>query len=429
MPPLGLGYLQSFLTQNKIDAQILDLNHIFYQLCDDNLKKQWLVSCNVFLEENILSIIKTKHAKEYRRAIDELLTYDTIGFSCFKSNFGTTLEIAELLKSKREDIKIILGGPEITRQFFKGAGKFDNKIIRLADFLVVGEGERPLLSYLKRQNHKKIAIAKPTAIAVFKQLKDLSNLPFPKYPNLDLGAYPKKDALPIQFSRGCIRRCGFCSERLLYKGFRTREVESVIEEIKYHKENNHANYFVFFDSLLNADLVKLEDLCAKIIDSFGAINWEAQVAIRDDMKEDIFAKMKRSGCYNLFVGLESGSDNTLKKMNKGFTTKGAAGFFEKLDKAGLSFGVSMIVGYPGETDLDFKESLDFIIQNKGIIPKIEQVNPFTYYDGTDADKNYDYKINKNSLERMGIFIREIKRNNFKYTNAFLGNLVEKDVRV
>lgn len=421
IPPIGLGYLQAFLSKNCIDAEILDLNHIFYQLCDNNLKKQWLVSCNVFLEENILSVIKSNYPKEYRNAIEKMLSYATIGFSCFKSNFSTTLEISRLLKSKNKKIRIILGGPEITRQFFKKGGKSYDKINRLADFLVVGEGEAPLLSYLKRQNEKKIA--------VFKQLKDLSNLPFPKYRGLDLGVYPKKDALPIQFSRGCVRRCGFCSERLLYKGFRTRKIESIIEEIRYHKENNHANYFVFFDSLLNADLVKLEDLCDKIIENFGAINWEAQIAIRDDIGEEIFAKMKRSGCYNLFVGLESGSDRMLKKMNKGFTTKDAMSFFKKLNKAGLSFGVSMIVGYPGETELDFKESLDFIIRYKDIIPKIEQVNPFTYYDGTDADKNYDYKLNKDSLKRMEIFVREIKRHNFKYTNAFLGNLIEKDVRI
>ena len=61
-----------------------------------------------------------------------------------------------------------------------------------------------------------------------------------------------------------------------------------------------------------------------------------------------------------------------------------------------------------------------------IIPKIEQVNPFTYYDGTDTSASDDYKCQKTSLERMDIFIREIKRAHFKYTNAFLGNLIEKD---
>lgn len=422
MPPLGLGYLESFLAKDGIDASIFDLNNIFYNLSDDRLKKQWLINCNVSLENSILAIIKSNHPVEFHATIERMLSNDVIGFSCFKSNFAATRGIIRILKSRRKDIKVILGGPEITRQFFKGGGKFDSQIKQLADFFVVGEGERPLYDYLKAKK-------KSGEIAKFAQLDDLSGIPFPRYSSLDLCAYPRKDAVPLQFSRGCIRRCRFCSERLLYRGFRRREVESIIDEIKYHKTKNNTDYFLFSDSLINADLPGLEELCDKIIEHFGSVNWEAQIAIRDDMSEEILKKMKKSGCYNLFVGLESGSDITLKKMNKGFTSHQACGFFRKLNASGLFFGISIIVGYPKETASDFKESLDFVLRHKDIIPKIEQVNPFTYYDGTPADKNFDYKINQYSLERMGIFINEIKRNNFKYTNAFLGNLIEKDGRI
>jgi radical SAM superfamily enzyme YgiQ (UPF0313 family) len=345
------------------------------------------------------------------------LGYETVGFSCFKSNFPATLEAAKLLKSRRKNIKIILGGPEITRQFFKKRARFGRELMQLADLLVVGEGEKPLSDYLKRNKENKLAI--------FEQLDDLRRLPFPRYRGLDLAAYPKDQVVPIQFSRGCIKRCRFCSERLLYKGFRFRRVASVIDEIRFHKEKNHINYFVFFDSLINAELSALEYLCDRIIENFGSINWEAQIAIRDDMSQELLVKMKKSGCYNLFVGLESGCDNTLKKMDKGFATKDALSFFKKLNEAGLFFGISMIVGYPGETESYFKKSLDFVIRNKKIIPKIEQVNPFTYYDGTPADKSADYHVNKKSLERLEIFVREIKHHHFKYTNAFLGNLIEK----
>ncbi len=419
MPPIGLGYLQSYLSQNGIGSEILDLNNIFYNLADNHLKREWLISCNLCLERNILKLIQNNQYREYCEVINKILGFDVIGFSCFKSNFQAALEITRVIKSKRKDIRIIFGGPEITRQFFKGKGGFDKEITRLVDLLVVGEGERPLRDYLsgRRITGK---------ISKFEQVESLSELAFPEYPGLDFSLYPRKDALPIQFSRGCIRKCDFCSERLLYKGFRSREIESVIDEIRYHKENNQINYFVFFDSLINGDLVKLEILCDEIINNFGLVNWEAQIAVRDDMREEIFAKMKRSGCYNLFVGLESGSDRTLKRMNKGFTAEQAAGFLKKLKSAGFFFGISMIIGYPGETERDFRESLDFIIQNKDIIPKIEQVNPFTYYDGTNTDRNADYKLNKTAVERMEIFIQEIKQHNFRYTNAFLGNLMEKN---
>lgn len=421
MPPIGLGYLQSYLLDKAIDTEILDLNNLFYNLSNSNLRKQWLISCNVSFENSILAVIKKNYPKEYNNAINKLLSFDTVGFSCFKSNFVSTGEIIKALKSKNKDISIILGGPEITRQFIKNRGRFDNNLMRLVDLFVAGEGELPLYNFI---NGKKY-IGK---IAKFEQLAWLKTLSFPRYKGIDFALYPRADASALQFSRGCIRRCRFCSERLLYNNFRSRRPQSVIEEIRHHKENG-IKYFIFFDSMINADIGALEDLCDKIIANFGSVNWEAQIAIRNDMKQKIFEKMKKSGCYNLFVGLESGCDKTLKKMNKGFSSGEAINFFGQLKKAGLFFGISVIIGYPGETDSDFKQSLDFIIHNKDIIPKIEQVNPFTYYDGTSADKHADYKINNCALKKMEIFVREIKKRGFKYTNAFLGNLVEKNVGI
>jgi len=419
MPPIGLGYLQAFLELNGITADILDLNNFFYILSNHDLKKEWLVSCNVYLENNILQIIEDDFSRQYYKALQNMLDYKTLGFSCFKSNFLATLKIIELLRAKRKDIRIILGGPEITRQFFKGRGNIKKEVRQLADFLVVGEGEIPLFSYLR-------AKANSDKIAVFQQCGNLADLNFPRYRGLNFDAYPRRDALPLNLSRGCVRRCRFCSERLLYKGFRTRKPESIIEEIKYHRENNHTDYFIFFDSLLNADLALLEDLCDKIMDNFGSLRWEAQMVIRSDMSEKLLKKMKKSGCYNLFIGLESGCAATLKRMNKGFSPEEASMFFTKLHSVGLAFGISVIVGYPGETRKDFEESLDFIVRHRNIIPKIEQVNPFSYYDGTSAAKKGDYKINKGALSRMEYFSSQIKEHRFRYTNAFLGNLIEKN---
>lgn len=418
MPPLGIGYLQSFLNKKDIPTDILDLNNLFYNLSYPEFKKMWLISCNAPLEESIFSMMRNDFPEEFDSAIEEILKYAIVGFSCFKSNLKTSLEIIKILRSRKKDIRIILGGPEITRQYFKTSGLFEDSIKKLSDFIVAGEGELPLFEYITEKETGQKAVS-------FRESEDLSDFPFPDYRGLDLEKYSGNSAASILFSRGCVKKCVFCSERLLYRKFRMRKVEHVIQEIDYHRQNNKTNYFVFHDSMINADLKKLEILCDEIIKNFGSVNWEAQLYIRDDMDQRLFEKMKKSGCYNLFIGLESGCDKTLKNMKKDFTWKKALSIFKKIREAGLSFGVSIIIGYPGETKRDFQETLDFIIENKSLIPKIEQVNPFTYYDGTDADKNCDYSKNSESLERMNIFINEIKKHGLKHTNAFLGNLIEK----
>lgn len=421
MPPIGLGFLQAFLEENGIGADIIDFNHYFYALSGQLLQNQWVASCNTALEETIFSLIRENHPKEFDDAIEKMLAYDVIGFSCFKSNVNMSLSVAKVLKSKKTDTKLVFGGPEITRQFFKGNGVFQEDIFSLLDYLIVGEGEIPLFNYLsgKRRLNK---------VARFEQLNNLKDIPFPWYNGVDLRKYPKKHTIPLQFSRGCIRRCHFCSERLLYKGIRTRSRESILDEIAYHKEKNKIEYFIFYDSLINANIKELDLLCNGIIEKFGSIHWEAQIAIRNDMDQSLFKKMKRSGCYNLFVGLESASDTTLKNMNKGFSYDDALGFFNALHKESLFFGVSIIVGYPGEKEEDFRNTLNFIIRYKDIIPQIAQVNPFTYYDGTNADKTADYKSNPTAMERMEIFVEEIKKNKIRHTKAFLGNLIEKNDR-
>jgi radical SAM superfamily enzyme YgiQ (UPF0313 family) len=417
MPPLGLAYLQSYCAQGGIAADILDLNNVFYNKAGLELKRSWLLSCNTFLEDNIISIIMRDFPEVFSSALERMLKADIIGFSCFKSNLKSTLEIVKILKVRKPSLKVALGGPEITRQYFKTNSEFDQGLLGAADLLVAGEGEKSFLEFVSRGSF-------PQRTASFVQLEDLEGLAFPRFEGVSFSSYPKSASVPLLFSRGCIRSCHFCSERLLFKGLRLRPVKSIIEEIRYHK-NKGMTHFVFFDSFLNADLKKLDELCAGIIAAFGSVPWEAQMAVRDDLDRELLRKIKQSGCYNLFIGFESGSDRALKLMNKGFTAHQAEGFFRKLHEAGLAFGISIIVGYPGESDADFTESLEFVVKNKGIIPKIEQVNPFTYYDGTSADEAGDYKRNPEALKRMEAFVREIKRNNIRFTNAFLGNLIEK----
>ena len=415
-PPLGLGYLQSYLMHQGLKADILDLNNFFYHLASPQLKKDWLVSANTFLEKKIIPLLQGEYVDAFEKKLSKMLEYDVIGFSCFKSNFENTLAVVQMLKSRKPKIKIVLGGPEMMRQHFKTLGSFSPEIHSLADYIVVGEGEESFYQFILGRHQEKISL--------FSQFGDLAKLPHPRFEGVDFSLY-RRDAVPVEFSRGCVRRCNFCSERILFTGYRSRSVENFLNEIEFYRRERNIQYFIFFDSMLNGDIRKMDQLLDGIIQRFGSVYWEAQMAVREDMDLDMMRKMKRSGCYNIFIGLESGCDSTLKKMNKGFTTDQASRFFKRLHEAELNFGVSMMVGYPGESDEDFEESLAFILDHKDVIPKIEQVNPFTYYDGTTAEKDGDYRLHPESLERMQRFVKEITAHKMRYTKAFIGNLIEK----
>jgi radical SAM superfamily enzyme YgiQ (UPF0313 family) len=446
MPPLGINYLKAFADSQGFSVQAWDLNNRFYNLASQDLKKEWLISCNTNLEENILKIVETTHPKEWRACLKAIADYDAVGFSVFKSNFKATQEVARRLKRLNPRVKILFGGPEIARRYFKADSKFNppqkspgfspwdewrcafsakgseapdfspGNFTEFCDHVIVGEGERPFVEYLKKKTLP--------SLCAFQELPDLENLPYPRFDGLKQAVYPRPDAAALLFSRGCPRRCRFCSERLLYHSFRRRSVESLLDEIAFHKTRG-VRYFVFHDSMFNADVKALNAFCDGVIKRFGSILWEAQIGVQRGMSLTLLKKIKKSGCYNLFIGLESGCDKTLKNMQKGFNKTEALSLFKNFKKADLNFGVSLIVGYPTETKEDFAESLGFILKNKDFIPKVEQINPFVPYDGTNVCVEKGAASYQEALGRMEVALKAFKEHGIRMTNAFVGNLIEK----
>jgi radical SAM superfamily enzyme YgiQ (UPF0313 family) len=417
LPPLGLGFLQAYLARSGVNADILDLNNYFYNRSGEYLRREWRRSCNVRLEESMVGILSERFAAETAKAVDRISEYDIAGFSCFKSNFPVAQWLSRLVKEKRRDCRIVWGGPEMNRLYSKGGGMFIREAKKTADFVVIGEGERPLLRYAQGRLRG--------GVEIFDELPASEFAHYPEYSDGFFKGYPKRGAAALQWSRGCARSCSFCSERLLTKKFKQRPVDNLIAEIGDLRDRHGISSFIFFDSMVNTDTLALELLCDRIIGEFGSIPWEAQIGIRSDMPQRVFEKMKRCGCYNLFVGLESGCDRTLRRMRKGFSTADAVRFFSQLRRADLSFGVSLIVGFPGETMEDFEQSVRFVLENKNLIAKVEQINPFTYYDGTSVPAYGDYRYHPEVYRRFEFFVEVLRHHKIRITRAFIGNLMDK----
>ena len=276
LPPLSLVMLSGYLRKHLIDVSVFDLNNEFFNLGDEKLQQAWKISSNKMLENIMLVLLRDRFSGVFNRYIDELSDFDCIGFSCYQSNIDTTLGIVDLLKSKNRNLKIILGGPEISRMYFKTNGAFNSRVMELGDCLVIGEGEIPFLKFVQGETIDKIIS--------FHQQNNISDDEYAilGYSDSCSNVYPRKNTVSLLFSRGCIRKCRFCSERLLFENFRTRSISDIMHEIYFHKENG-ISVFVFNDSMLNADLNKLEELCDAIIEQFGKISWEAQIGVRTDM--------------------------------------------------------------------------------------------------------------------------------------------------
>jgi len=400
-PSLGLEYLKNFNRGHEVKIDIYDLNIYFYNLLGVN-KRIWL-ELNREFEGNLYSLIEDRLASHLNEITKKLIQYDFVGFSLFKRNEQFSLALAEKL-CKSSSPKLIFGGPQ-TREI--NPGKLPPNSI-----IVEGEGELPL---------SRIINGNTSSGYYYQELDNLDRLPFLNFEGFDLSLY--KPILPLLTSRGCIKRCKFCSEWTLYRKFRQHSAGYMAEQIEKLLKLHKINQFSFQDSLINANLAWLEDFCTKVIKEKLHIKWEAQIIIRQDMDTHLFKLMKEAGCINLFIGLESASDKVLQNMDKGFAVKDAKRVFTNLKNAGLMFEVSIVVGYPRESKEDLKKTIDFLKENKNIIPKIAQVSGFIPYKNSIIfkEKNNglaDIEINRR-LRKITNFIEKEK---IPHKKAFIDNL-------
>lgn len=179
---------------------------------------------------------------------------------------------------------------------------------------------------------------------------DFSSFPLDLYDRLHL---------PIQTASGCSWSCcAFCSEPTLSKEYTSRHFDEVLAQIIYLQQTHKKASYYFVDNNLNADSKRLTAICRHLAKDRTSL-WTCMVRSKD-LTEPLLRDMKSSGCRNIFVGLESLSDNTLKAMNKGCTKLDHLRAFRLAQEVGISLEGNFMIGFPAETPEDIKETIKTI---------------------------------------------------------------------
>lgn len=346
--------------------------------------------------------------------------YDIVGFSTYTSNLYLTLLMAIFIKITYPNTKIVFGGPQITQSdstrelLLKGS---------VADFLVLGEGEKPFLDILNALTNnyptdKIIGVKTPEnldRLDTFYQEMDLESLPTPDYDDISFQNYGHK-LISIYSNRGCPFRCHFCAEHSLFgKTFKRRSPEKVVEDmIKLHKKLG-TNTFHFADSLVNSSdewLDKFVELLSKTEQKFL---WEGY--FRAEIKEAMVKKMKAVGLRKTVLGVESFAQDTLDHMNKKKVKQEILDTITYLADNEINTTINILVGYPEEKESDFITTLGIVKDLKKkykasvlrIASKTFQLRPFSnvykVYDkfglsATTWESIYDEKYHGEELKSV-----------------------------
>ncbi len=214
--------------------------------------------------------------------------------------------------------------------------------------------------------------------------------------NLDDYPLPRRDLIthtsalklePIVTSRGCPFSCEFCSVwKFFGRKIRHVGVDRVLEDIA----NSKTKRFMFLDDNIVGDPIYAKALFTALKDL--KIDWVGQASISFSKNEELLRLAHESGCKGLFFGLESVSEEKIKRMSKSMRTQAdTIEAIKRIIGSGILFHASLVFGFDDDDESVFDETLEFLSKTK--IPSAT-FNILTPYPGTDI---YDQFKSQNRL--------------------------------
>ena len=364
-PPLNLLYVTSVLRKDGFDVSIIDANGF-------NLSYNDII--------NIADEIKPK------------IIISRIGFD-------TQYDDISFLKSMKERYKSILivrnkiiSDVDWLREKFLLENNFidiflnvePDAVISKVVSHIINQGVNNLkeLKGISFIENGKVITTEPAEV-----IKNLDEIPFPAYdllPNLKpyhTGVLDSPFATVVT-SRGCPFQCTFCAYANM--GHRFRSAENVVEELRWLKKDMNLKSFLFFDDLIGLKRDVFLDILKLMIKEKLNLRWVS--CTRANLITDEMLKlMKKAGCEEMALGIESGSEKVLNATHKNIKLDDIRKAAKLLHKNKILFYGLAIIGLPGETRETVKETLKFI---KEIDPFYTQFTFATPFPNTEIYKYY-----------------------------------------
>jgi hopanoid biosynthesis associated radical SAM protein HpnJ len=198
-----------------------------------------------------------------------------------------------------------------------------------------------------------------------------------KIPNYFIG-YLQHPYVSFYTGRGCRSKCTFCLWPQTVGGhkYRVRSPQSVIDEVRWVKENMPEVKEIFFDDDTFTDFRPRVEEIARGLGKLG-VTWSCNA--KANVPYDTLKIMKDNGLRLLLVGYESGNDQILHNIRKGLRTDIARRFTKDCRTLGVQIHGTFILGLPGETKETIQETIRFATE---INPNTIQVSLAAPYPGT-----------------------------------------------
>lgn len=347
-PPLAPLYAASLLRENGFDVKLADLQ---FSSSPEEIEK---------------------HIQDFRP--DVFVIYDDsfnyLTKMCLTNMRGAGFEMQKIAKSY--NIPVIVSSSDATDHLEK---YFSNG----ADYIIIGEAERTLLELMTAlQLRKEIAGGEIKGLAhkingeIVKTpprtvLKDLDELPFPAWDLIDIEPYKTTwlkshgyFSLNIVTTRGCPYKCNWCAKPVYGNRYNSHSPQRIAREIKELQEKFGFTHVWFADDIFGLKPNWLKEFSKSVREEKLTFRYKIQSRADLLLEDDNIRYLKESGCDEVWLGAESGSQKILDAMDKGTTIGQIIKATELLKKYAIKPCFFLQFGYPGEYMEDIKKTMAMV---------------------------------------------------------------------
>jgi radical SAM superfamily enzyme YgiQ (UPF0313 family) len=397
-PPLGLSYIAAVLENQGHDVRILDANALNFGI------------------EEIL-----KSAADYKP--------DFAGFTEVTPTVDLVHKTARSVKEMLPDVKILAGGPHVTFAPDETLDHYSD-----FDYLFRGEAEATVAEFLKSgqdenilRNLKGIAYKNKDGEKIINSTADLNNdldsIPFPSRHLLPMHRYRSPDShkiTTISAMRGCPARCIYCNvPRMSGRSVRFRSPARVVEEMLFCQNTFGTEFYYFIDDTFTTDRNWVLNFCDAVLKASFRKKVSYVCLTRPDcIDREILINMKKSGLARIELGIESGSEKSLRFLGKGIEKEQILEAFKLAKDLSISTMGFLMLNIPVEGKDQLKETESVL---KKADPDFIQISFLTPYPGTPY---YKYCMKKDIITSKN-YSEYSFLNNVVASNPFLS---QKEIR-
>jgi radical SAM superfamily enzyme YgiQ (UPF0313 family) len=378
-PPHGLTYLASVMREAGWDARILDAEAL-----------------RLNAENTLASILSSAP--------------DVLACTSVTLSIQRAAEVAAAVKATRPNVVTLIGGVHLTSQPHETM-----RLFPCFDYGIIGEGERTLVDLAgalagggaSRVNGiifregGSLALTPPRPY-----IEDLDTLPLPawellpplaRHYHLPPQSISKTPSISLMTSRGCTGRCIFCDTSVFKNACRAHSAEYVMEMMRLLHHRFRMREILFEDDNFMLFRKRLNALTDMLLKESLDLSWSCLARVDMITDRAMLSAMRAAGCWQILIGVESGSQEILDFEKKGITLAQIERAVRLSHECGMMTKGFLMIGHPMESEETIRQTMQFV---KGIPLDDISVTFFTVFPGSPF---------WNDAPRYGALIKEFDR--------------------